>query len=118
MTDEEVITVGRTAVGANDQKMIRYLRALLTTIKTFTEEQEEKIKRMIEVWENGDIPATDTKNILKSIKNIEDGVEAYYKIVEQIDDKYLEGRRQMAIKYDEAKQVILSCYMKGVKSGE
>ena len=118
LTDEEVITVGRTAVGANDQKMIRYLRALLTTIKTFTEEQEEKIKRMIEVWENGDIPATDTKNILKSIKNIEDGVEAYYKIVEQIDDKYLEGRRQMAIKYDEAKQVILSCYMKGVKSGE
>ena len=118
LTDEEVITVGRTAVGANDQKMIRYLRALLTTIKTFTEEQEEKIKRMIEVWGNGDIPATDTKNILKSIKNIEDGVEAYYKIVEQIDDKYLEGRRQMAIKYDEAKQVILSCYMKGVKSGE
>ncbi len=118
LADEEVITVGRTAVGANDQKMIRYLRALLTTIKTFTEEQEEKIKRMIEVWENGDIPATDTKNILKSIKNIEDGVEAYYKIVEQIDDKYLEGRRQMAIKHDGEKQVILSCYMKGVKSGE
>lgn len=118
LTDEEVITVGRTAVGANDQKIVRYLRALLTTIKTFTEEQEEKIKRMIEVWENGDIPATDTKNILKSIKNIEDGVEAYYKIVEQIDDKYLEGRRQMTIKHDGEKQVILSCYMKGVKSGE
>ena len=118
LIDEEVITVGRTAVGANDQKIIRYLRALLTTIKTFTEEQEEKIKRMIEVWENGDIPATDTKNILKSIKNIEDGVEAYYKIAEQIDDKYLEGRRQMTIKHDGEKQVILSCYMKGVKSGE
>ncbi len=118
LIDEEVITVGRTAVGANDQKIIRYLRALLTTIKTFTEEQEEKIKRMIEVWENGDIPVTDTKNILKSIKNIEDGVEAYYKIAEQIDDKYLEGRRQMTIKHDGEKQVILSCYMKGVKSGE
>ncbi len=118
LTDEEIIIGGRTAVGANDQKIIRYLRALLTTIKTFTEEQEEKIKRMIEVWENGDIPATDTKNILKSIKNIEDGVEAYYKIAEQIDDKYLEGRRQMTIKHDGEKQVILSCYMKGVKSGE
>ena len=53
-----------------------------------------------------------------SIKNIEDGVEAYYKIAEQIDDKYLEGRRQMTIKHDGEKQVILSCYMKGVKSGE
>ena len=118
LTDEEIIIGGRTAVGANDQKIIRYLRALLTTIKTFTEEQEEKIKRMIEVWENGDIPATDTKNILKSIKNIEDGVEAYYKIAEQIDDKYLEGRRQMTIKHDGEKQVILSCYMKGVKPSE
>lgn len=118
LTDEKVITTGRSAVGANDQKMLRYLRALLTTIKTFTEEQEEKIKRMIEAWENGDIPAADTKNILKSIKNTEDGVEAYYKIVTQINDKYLEGRKHMTIKHDGEKQVILSCYMKGVKSGE
>lgn len=118
LTEEEVITTGRTAVGANDQKMIRYLRALLTTIKTFTDEQEEKLKRMIEVWENGDVPAADTKNILKSIKNVEDGVEAYYKIVEQLDDKYFEGRKQMILKQDGEKQVILSCYMKGVKTGE
>lgn len=118
LTEEEVITTGRTAVGANDQKMIRYLRALLTTIKTFTDEQEEKLKRMIEVWENGDVPAADTKNILKSIKNVEDGVEAYYKIVEQVDDKYFEGRKQTTLKQDGDKQVILSCYMKGVKAGE
>lgn len=118
LIEEDVITTGRTAVGANDQKIIRYLRALLTTIKTFTDEQEEKIKKMIEAWENGDIPAADTKNILKSIKNVEDGVEAYYKIVEQVDEKYFEGRRQVATKQDNEKQVILSCYMKGEKSGE
>lgn len=118
LIEEDVITTGRTAVGANDQKIIRYLRALLTTIKTFTDEQEEKIKKMIEAWENGDIPAADTKNILKSIKNVEDGVEAYYKIVEQVDEKYFEGRRQVAMKQDNEKQVILSCYMKGEKSGE
>ena len=118
LTEEDVITTGRTAVGANDQKMIRYLRALLTTIKTFTDEQEEKLKRMIEVWENGDVPAADTKNILKSIKNVEDGVEAYYKIAEQLDDKYFEGRKQIKLKQDGEKQVILSCYMKGVKDSE
>ena len=118
LIEEDVITTGRTAVGANDQKIIRYLRALLTTIKTFTDEQEEKIKKMIEAWENGDIPAADTKNILKSIKNVEDGVEAYYKIAEQVDEKYFEGRRQVATKQDNEKQVILSCYMKGEKSGE
>ena len=81
LTVEEVITTSRPAVAANDQKMIRYLRALLQTIRTFTDDEEEKIKRMIEIWENGDVPSNDTKNILKSIKNVADGVEAYHKIV-------------------------------------
>ncbi|MEF9939631.1 MAG: helicase-related protein [Clostridium sp.] len=118
LTVEEVITASRPAVAANDQKMIRYLRGLLS-IKSFTDEQEDNIKRMIEIWENGDIPANDTKNIVKSIKNIEDGVEAYYKIVSQVDDKYFAGRKQMASRAEgEEKQVILSCYMKGVETNE
>ena len=98
--------------------MIRYLRGLLN-IKSFTDEQEDDIKRMIEIWENGDMPANDTKNIVKSIKNIEDGVEAYYKIVSQVDDKYFAGRKQMENRAEgEEKQVILSCYMKGVETNE
>lgn len=116
LSAEEVITTSRPAVAANDQKMIRYMRGLLS-IKSFTEEQEENIKRMIEIWENGDMPANDTKNIVKSIKNIEDGVEAYYKIIAQVDDKYFAGRKQMASRAEgEEKQVILSCYMKGVEN--
>ena len=113
---EEVISTSRPAVAANDQKMIRYLRGLLS-IKSFTDEQEEKIKKMIEIWENGDIPAKDTKNIVKSIKGVEDGVEAYYKIVSQVDDKYFAGRKQIASRAEgEEKQVILSCYMKGAEN--
>lgn len=117
LTVEEVITTSRPAVAANDQKMIRYLRALLQTIRTFTDDEEEKIKRMIEIWENGDVPSNDTKNILKSIKNVADGVEAYHKIVAQVDDKYFAGRKQVASRAEgEEKQVILSCYMKGAKN--
>ncbi len=112
LTEEDVIATGRVAVGTNDQKVIRYLRALLMSVKTFTDDQEEKIKRMIEVWENGDVPASDTKNILKAVKNVEDGVEAYYKIVEIMDEKYLEGRKQIKFRQDGEKQVVLSCYMK------
>lgn len=112
---EEVITTSRPAVAANDQKMIRYLRGLLS-IKSFTDEQEESIKKMIEIWENGDMPANDTKNIIKSIKGIKDGVEAYYKIISQVDDKYFAGRKQIASKADgDEKQVILSCYLKGAE---
>ena len=113
---EEVITTSRPAVAANDQKMIRYLRGLLS-VKSFTDEQEESIKKMIEIWENGDMPANDTKNIVKSIKNIEDGVEAFYKIVSLVDEKYFAGRKQIETRADgEEKQVILSCYMKGAEN--
>lgn len=113
LVEEEVITTQKVAVAGNDQKIIRYLKALLS-VKGFTDEQEDKIKRMIEVWENGDIPANDTKNILKSIKNIDDPIQAYYQIEGQLDDKYFEGRKVVASKVDGEKQVILSCYMKGV----
>lgn len=112
LVEEKVITTGKVAVAGNDQKIIRYLKALLS-VKGFTDEQEDKIKRMIEVLENGDIPANDTKNILKSIKNIDDPIQAYYQIEGQLDDKYFEGRKQVAGKVDGEKQVILSCYMKG-----
>ena len=54
---------------------------------------------------------TDTEKI----KNIDDGVEAYYKIEGMLDDKYFEGRKRMENKVDgEKKEVILSCYLKGV----
>lgn len=115
ITEEDVVTTTRPAVAANDQKLIRYLRGLLS-IKEFTDEQEDKIKQMIEIWENGDIPSSDTKNILKSIKNIEDGIEAYYQIIGQVDDKYFEGRKHVSNKIEGEKQVILSCYMRGVKA--
>ncbi len=112
LVEEEVATTVRVAVAGNDQKIIRYLKALLS-VKGFTDEQEDKIKRMIEIWENGDVPANDTKNILKSIKNIDDPIQAYYQIEGQLDDKYFEGRKVVASKVDGEKQVILSCYMKG-----
>lgn len=114
LKEEEIITT-RPAVAANDQKMIRYLRGLLS-VKEFTDEQEDKIRQMIKIWENGDIPSADTKSILKSIKTIEDGIQAYYHIIDQVNDKYFEGRKQASRKIDGEKQVILSCYMKGVRS--
>lgn len=113
LVEEEVIVTTKSATAGNDQKMIRYLRALMS-IKELTDEQEDKIRRMIEIWENGDVPANDTKNILKSIKSIENGVEAFYQIVSQVDEKYFDGRKQNLLKVEGEKQVILSCYMKEV----
>ena len=112
LVEEEVITKSNVSAAGNDQKMIRYLRALLS-VKSLTDDQEDKIRKMIEAWENGDIPAADTKAILKEIKNVDDGVEAYYKIVGMVDEKYFEGRKKVETLVEGEKQVILSCYMKG-----
>lgn len=115
LVEEEIITTAKKAGGSNDTKMIRTLRSL-QSIKDFTDDQEDNIKKMIEAWENGDIPAADTKKILKEISTAKDGVEAYYKIVGMLDEKYLGGRQQVAAyTVDGEKQVILSCYLKGDK---
>ena len=115
LVEDEIITTTKKAGGSNDTKMIRTLRSL-QSIKDFTDDQEDNIKKMIESWENGDIPAADTKKILKEISTANDGVEAYYKIVDMLDEKYLGGRQQVAAyTVDGEKQVILSCYLKGDK---
>ena len=115
LVEEEIITTSKKAGRSNDTKMIRILRGL-QKIKDFTDDQEDNIRHMIEAWENGDIPAADTKKILKEISSVDDGVEAYYKIMGILDEKYLGGRQQIAAyTVDGEKQVILSCYLKGEK---
>lgn len=118
LVEEEIIVTGRVAVGANEQKLIRYVKGLLMSVKTFTEDQEEKLKKLLEALENGDIPSADTKNVMKAVKTANDGLEAYYKIIEHIDDKYLEGRKLITLKQEGEKQVILSCYLKGGEANE
>ena len=107
-------TTAKPAAAGNDQKIIKTLKAFLH-VKGFTDDQEEKIRKMIEIWENGDVPAADSKNILKEIKNVEDAVEAYYKIVGMLDEKYFAGRQTAVSNADGEKQVILSCYLKESK---
>lgn len=115
LVQEEIITTSKKAGGSNDTKMIKILRGL-QSIKDFTDDQEDTIKHMIEAWENGDVPAADTKKILKEVSTADDGVEAYYKITGMLDEKYLGGRQQVAAyTVDGEKQVILSCFLKGEK---
>lgn len=114
LIEDEVVTTAKPAVAGNDQKIIKTLKAFLH-VKGFTDDQEEKIRKMIEIWENGDVPAADSKNILKEIKNVEDAVEAYYKIVGMLDEKYFAGRQTAVSNADGEKQVILSCYLKESK---
>ena len=63
--------------------------------------------------EDGNIPATITKEIVKQTKGIAEPINIFYTIKEIIPDHYMEerkGKRKVGLSGD--KQVILSSYLK------
>ncbi len=101
----------KSALAGNDAKMIKLLKAL-TKCQKFTEEQDENLQKMLDLWQNGEIASGLTKEILKDIKNIDDPVQTYFEIFDRIPDRYFMGRGKRKQVADGEKQVILSCYLK------
>ncbi len=115
LVEDEVIETGKVAKGSTDIRLLKLLRAISTSVKTLTDDQEEKLQKIIGLFENGDIPASDSKKINKAIKGIDDPVKIFYTIEDLIPDRYFETRREASTRVDGTKQVILSCYLKGDK---
>jgi superfamily II DNA/RNA helicase len=108
---EEDIAIAKASVTGNDAKMIKNLKGI-SKCKMLTDEQEENIKKMIILWENGDIAQSLTKEIMKDIKEIDDPVQAYFEIFDRVPDRYFEKRRTKSGNANTEKQVILSLFMK------
>ncbi|TJX15131.1 helicase [Tissierella creatinini] len=109
--DEEIIADSITKRGS-DSKIIKILKAI-ARYKSFTDDQEETIRRMIKMWEDGNIPANLTKDILKQITGIDDPVRVYYEIIELVPDRYFEKRKERkGLNYKGEIKVILSSYLK------
>lgn len=113
LIEDEIISAENATITGNDSRIIKYLRALMKE-KTLTDKQEEKISEMITLWERGDIPGNVSKNIIKKLKLVNNPLEAYSIIESYVDDKYFVGRKEIANKVEGIKQVVLSCYLKGV----
>lgn len=111
LTEEDTVVFEKTAIAGGDAKMIKLLKAL-TKCQKFTEPQEENLQKMLELWQNGEISAMLTKEILRDIKNIDDPVQAYFEIYDRIPERYFAGRGQKTKELSGEKQVILSCYLK------
>jgi superfamily II DNA/RNA helicase len=111
LTEDDVALIQRTAVAGNDAKMIRLLKAL-TKCKKFTEQQEDDLYAMIDLWQNGEIPASLTKELLRDVKNADDPVRAYFEVFDRIPDRYFAGRTQKKNNDKGKRQIILSCYLK------
>ena len=113
---EEEVTTEKVMVTGNDAKIIRLLKAIKREPR-LTDDQEETIDKMIKLWENGEIPAKVSKDIIKKSTIVTDIVELYYEILKLIPPTYFEEKKSGHAQVDGEKQIILSCYLeKGGKS--
>ena len=94
----------------NEAAALKTLKAMKRE-KKFTDEQEEKIRRMIEAYEEGNISKAYTSSIMKELKDAADLMEAYYIFENIIPDRFLFDRQELVIKHEGEKQVILSEYL-------
>jgi hypothetical protein len=111
LIEEDEVAFEKATLAGNDAKMIKLLKAL-TKCQKFTEEQDENLQKMLDLWQNGEISSALTKEILKDIKNIDDPVQTYFEIFDRIPDRYFVGRGKRKQDTNAEKQVILSCYLK------
>lgn len=111
LIEDDEVGFEKIVVAGTDAKMIKLLKAL-TKCQKFTETQDENLLKMLELWQNGEISATLTKEILRDVKSIGDPVQAYFEIFDRVPDRYFRGRGQKKVKQIGEKQVVLSCYLK------
>ena len=112
IADEEV-SAKKAVVSGNDAKVIKLLKAIRKDSR-LTDIQEETIDKLIDLFEDGEIPAKLSKDILKIQKNSIDVLEMYFEIIKLVPDTYFKEKRGMGYTtpVDGQKQVILSCYLK------
>ena len=110
MREDDVVTVEKAKLTGNDRIVLKYLRAM-KRVKTFIDEQDATIDKLINAYEEGNISKSYTNAIVRELKKTDDPMEAYYIITGIIPDKLLEERRDAVIKHEGKKQVILSEYI-------
>ena len=108
---EEEVSTEKVMVAGNDAKIIRLLKAMKTEPR-FTDDQEQTIEKLIMLWENGEIPAKVSKDVMKKSKVVGDVLELYYEILKLVPPTYFEERKSHKTQVDGEKQIVLSCYLK------
>ena len=111
LLQEEEVSIERPMVAGNDAKVIRLLRAMKSEPR-LTDDQEEAIDKLITLWENGEIPAKISKDVMKKSKTVTDVLEFYYEILKLVPESYFESTKEQKSLVEGEKQVILSCYLK------
>ena len=111
-TQEKINETANAPLRGNEAFVFKILNKL-QQVTSFTEDEDEIIRRLRHAYQNGNIPKNITKNIAKELKATSDLTSAYFVIYNNVPEQYLYERKEAILKIDGTKQVILSCYMKG-----
>ena len=112
LIEDEEISLEKPMVAGNDAKVIKVLKAIKADGR-LTDDEEAKIAILINRWENGEIPARVSKDVVKAMKFASDSLELFYAIMRIVPDAYLEERREKKAFIDSTKEIVLSCYLRG-----
>ena len=112
LLEENEFDFGRTKTPPSVKNIVATLKSLLK-IPDFTDDQEEIIQRIINAFNEGDIPARDVQKMNQAIKTENNPLQLFKKIYDIIDEKYLFGRQRTENLTNRQRQVILSCSLKG-----
>ena len=112
VVEDELVSTEKPMIKGNDAKVIKLLKAIKSEPR-LTDDQEETIDLLIQRWENGEIPAKISKDVVKKATVITDVLELYYEILKLVPETYMAEQKSGKSLVDGEKQVILSCYLEG-----
>ena len=115
VVEDELVSAEKPMIKGNDAKVIKLLKAIKSEPR-LTDDQEETIDLLIQRWENGEIPAKISKDVVKKATVTTDVLELYYEILKLVPETYLAEQKSGKSLVDGEKQVILSCYLEGAAS--
>ncbi|MBQ7265217.1 MAG: helicase [Firmicutes bacterium] len=110
LVEDEIVTTDTSRLTGNDAKIVKLLKAMKSEPR-LTDDQEEKLSILIKRWEDGEIPAKISKDVMKKTSVVSDVLELYYEILKLVPDSYFEERKVNQTKVDGEKQIILSCFL-------
>ena len=101
--------------GGNAKKLIKMIKAILSNAKQLTEDQEEKLKKLTDVIENGDLPKVTIDKVVRELekmgKDLENPVKAISVLQREIPDEFFKPHYSSSTALAKGKrEVVLSLY--------
>lgn len=115
-TIEEIIETRRRRGADSETKLLKILKASLRNAKQLTEDQEEYLKKIINLIEERKLPKNTVKRILKKLIKLGNGIQNPLKVIDilqkEISSKFLESHyAETPISIEGKREVILSLYL-------